>query len=476
MLFNSFTFAVFLPAVLLAFAGLGPRARRVMLVAASYVFYCWKTPVYGVLLLISTVVDYAIGQMLERTAHPARRKWLLTGSLAANLGMLGFFKYGDFLGQSVAGLGQWLGFAGAWDPLGFVLPVGISFYTFQTLSYSIQVYRRQIPAEHDFIAFALFVSFFPQLVAGPIERASHLLPQLKTWKPVTAEDIRVGLERIISGLFMKLVIADRLAIFVDLVYARPEDYPAFTVWVATLAFGTQIYMDFAGYASIAIGTARLFGVRIVENFNHPLAARSIGDFWTRWHMTLTGWFRDYLFAPLGGFRRGGVRAALNGALVLVLCGLWHGAAWHFVAWGTYHAVMMVAYYVQRTLRRRFRPSAKKAAAGPLRLLPSVLLTYLVNAVGIVFFRAASLADAGRIFRIQFGAAAADPVAPVQWYVWVFLAIAAGLFVYDFLGAHIRFRSRRTVPAPLRAFGYALLAVLTVLGAVNFEAPYIYFQF
>lgn len=218
MLFNSFTFAAFLPLVLALFYLAPGRGRGLLLVAASYTFYCWDTPIYGLLLLASTVLDYTIGRLMGRTDRPGYRRLLLACSLAGNFGMLGFFKYADFLGENLVGLGSLLGFEGTWTAFNFILPVGISFYTFQTVSYTIQVYRNECPVERDPVAFALYVSFFPQLVAGPIERASHLLPQLKTWRRVEADDVRIGVERIISGLFMKLVIADRLAIFVDLVY------------------------------------------------------------------------------------------------------------------------------------------------------------------------------------------------------------------------------------------------------------------
>ena len=476
MLFNSFTFAVFLPVVLALFFIVPGRGRSALLIVASYTFYCWETPVYGLLLLASTLLDYTVGRCMGRTEDTRPRRWLLACSLVGNLSMLGFFKYVDFLGENVVGLGRLLGFEGSWQAFDFILPVGISFYTFQTMSYTIQVYRRECPVEHDVLAFALYVSFFPQLVAGPIERASHLLPHLKNWRPVRADDVRIGLERIIAGLFMKLVIADRLAILVDLVFSNPGHYPVFTIWVSALCFSGQIYMDFAGYASIAIGTARLFGVQIVENFNYPMAARSSGDFWARWHMTLTSWFRDYLFTPLGGFRRGGLRAAVNGAIVLMLCGFWHGAEWHFVAWGAFHAILMICYYAYRTLKRRFRTGARKKPSTGIRVLPWVVFTLWLNTISAVFFRASTLGDAWEILATMFCLSAA-PDTPVEWYVWVFLAIVGALFAYDFVSAHLNAGERwRRLPWYIRSLGYALLAGLTVLGAVNFEAPYIYFRF
>ena len=330
MLFATYTYAVFLAVVLPLYALLPLRGRQILLLVASYVFYCWETPVYGILIFASTFLDYLVGLGLARTENPRGRKALLGCSLVGNLGMLGFFKYGDFLGANLVGLGHLLGFEGHWAPMGFILPVGISFYTFQTLSYSIDVYKRQLPAERDLWTFALYVCYFPQLVAGPIERAPHLLPQLCVKHPLLLENLVAGLKRILTGLFLKLVVADRLGILVDSVFAAPGNHSALATWLALVAFAGQIYFDFASYASIAIGSARLFGVNLRENFHRPLVSASIADFWNRWHMTLTRWFHDYVFLPLGGFRKGGTRAALNAAVVLVLCGLWHGARWNFV--------------------------------------------------------------------------------------------------------------------------------------------------
>ncbi|HRT05395.1 MAG TPA: MBOAT family O-acyltransferase [Kiritimatiellia bacterium] len=345
MLFATYTFAVFLAAVWLLHVALPLRGRQILLLAASYLFYCWETPVYGILIFASTVLDYLVGLGLEKTENPRGRKALLGCSLLGNLGMLGFFKYGDFFGENLVGLGRLLGFAGHWEPMGFILPVGISFYTFQTLSYSIDVYKRQLPAERSLWTFALYVCYFPQLVAGPIERAPHLLPQLCVKHPILLENLVAGAKRILTGLFLKLVVADRLGILVDSVFAAPGTHSAGATWLALMAFVGQIYFDFASYASIAIGTSRMFGIRLRENFHRPLVSASIADFWNRWHMTLTRWFHDYVFLPLGGFRKGGRRAILNATTVLVLCGFWHGARWNFVFWGAYHAVLLTGYYL-----------------------------------------------------------------------------------------------------------------------------------
>ena len=475
MLFATYTFAVFLAAVWLLHLALPLRGRQIMLLAASYLFYCWDTPVYGILIFASTLLDYLVGLGLARTENPRGRKALLGCSLLGNLGMLGFFKYGDFLGANLVGLGHLLGFAGHWEPMGFILPVGISFYTFQTLSYSIDVYKRQLPAERNLWTFALYVCYFPQLVAGPIERAPHLLPQLCEQHPVLLENLVAGAKRILTGLFLKLVVADRLGILVDAVFAAPGTHSAGTTWLALVAFAGQIYFDFASYASIAIGTSRLFGIRLRENFHRPLVSASIADFWNRWHMTLTRWFHDYVFLPLGGFRKGGRRAILNATTVLVLCGLWHGARWNFVFWGAYHALLLTGYYLWKFYRkRRGRRAPKNASAWVVGL--SVAATFFCNVVGLVFFRSPDVATIGKIFRAGVGLHD-GPVAPFGWPLGGFgliLALWLGIEAWQEYGGLNEKWAR--VPWPVRAAAWGLLVAATYLGAVNQQAPYIYFQF
>ncbi len=475
MLFATYTFAVFLAAVWLLHLALPLRGRQIMLLAASYLFYCWDTPVYGILIFASTLLDYLVGLGLARTENPRGRKALLGCSLLGNLGMLGFFKYGDFLGANLVGLGHLLGFAGHWEPMGFILPVGISFYTFQTLSYSIDVYKRQLPAERNLWTFALYVCYFPQLVAGPIERAPHLLPQLCEQHPVLLENLVAGAKRILTGLFLKLVVADRLGILVDAVFAAPGTHSAGTTWLALVAFAGQIYFDFASYASIAIGASRLFGIRLRENFHRPLVSASIADFWNRWHMTLTRWFHDYVFLPLGGFRKGGRRAILNATTVLVLCGLWHGARWNFVFWGAYHALLLTGYYLWKFYRkRRGRRAPKNASAWVVGL--SVAATFFCNVVGLVFFRSPDVATIGKIFRAGVGLHD-GPVAPFGWPLGGFgliLALWLGIEAWQEYGGLNEKWAR--VPWPVRAAAWGLLVAATYLGAVNQQAPYIYFQF
>ncbi len=477
MLFATYTFAVFLAVVFALHAALPLRGRQLMLLVASYVFYCWETPIYGILLVVSTVLDYLVGLGLERTENSAGRKALVGCSLIGNLGLLGFFKYGDFLGTNIYGLGRLLGFEGRWEPMGFLLPVGISFYTFQTLSYSLDVYRRQIKAERDLGVFALYVTYFPQLVAGPIERAGHLLPQLRAYHPLRLEDLVAGAKRIVIGLFLKLAVADRLGILTDSIFAAPGQHAALATWLGVIAFAGQIYFDFASYASIAIGTARLFGVKLAENFHRPLVAISIADFWNRWHMTLTRWFHDYVFTSLGGFRKGGVRAAVNASVVLVLCGFWHGARWNFVFWGAYHAVLITAYYAWK-FRQKRRGKKSRPAKGNFTaaMAVSVAATFWCNIVGLVFFRSPDVATIGKIFRAGLGLHD-GPVVPMDWTLGAYglmLILWLGIESWQEYGGLNEKWAR--LPRPLRAAAWGLLVAATFLFAVNQQAPYIYFQF
>jgi alginate O-acetyltransferase complex protein AlgI len=477
MLFNSFVFAVFLPLVFAVYQLLPAQGRRVFLLAASYVFYCWAIPVYGVLILGSTLLDYVCGLWMGRAARPAARRAALTVSICGNLGLLFFFKYADFLGGNFFRLLNALGLPLDWAPLNLLLPVGISFYTFQTMSYTIQVYRRQIEPTRDVVSFALYVSFFPQLVAGPIERASDLLPQLLRDRRTTVEDVRAGLTRIVFGLFRKLVLADRFAILADRVYAAPDTWSTADAWMAAFAFFAQVYYDFAGYSDIAIGTARLFGVRLSENFRRPLLAASKAEFWGRWHLTLTAWLRDYLFNVLGGFRLGWKRGLLNGWIVLLLCGLWHGAAWNFVMWGAVEALALSGYYLWRHVARR-RGWTIRSRPGVLSAgrLGSIALTLTVSSLCTVFFRSPDLGTVGAMARALAGLQHGDPW-PMQWDVPFFAVLLGLCLAVEMLQEYTPLNARvKAWPAWVRMGLLAVVAALTALTAVSALTPYIYFQF
>lgn len=344
MLFNSIEFAIFLPIVFALYwfvINNNLKRQNFLLLVSSYIFYGWWDWRFLSLIIFSSIVDYSVGIGLHQTQDKRKRKLLLLTSILVNLGFLAFFKYFNFFAESFADAFTLLGHPIKAARLNVILPVGISFYTFQTLSYSIDIYKRKLEPTKDIIAFFAFVSFFPQLVAGPIERASNLLPQFYKNRKFTYENASQGFKYMLKGFFMKIVVADRLAIYVDTVFSNYTAYSGVTYILAMLFFAFQIYGDFAGYSYIAIGVAKLFGFDLMINFNRPYLAKSIKDFWSRWHISLSTWFRDYVYIPLGGNRAGSVRVSFNLLATFIISGLWHGANWTFIVWGAIHGVIQV---------------------------------------------------------------------------------------------------------------------------------------
>jgi alginate O-acetyltransferase complex protein AlgI len=352
LLFNSLQFVFFFPAVVALYFATPARFRWVLLLAASYYFYAAWKPEYLVLIFASTTVDYACARGMGAWGSDRVRRLLLYASITANIGMLFAFKYLNFFSESArAVLAEFNIFHGV-PTFDLLLPVGISFYTFQSLSYTIDVYRGQTKPERHFGIFALYVSFFPQLVAGPIERSYRLLPQFFEHRGFDGPRITSGLRLMLWGFFMKLVIADRLAVYVNEVYSNPQAFAPSTLLLATYFFAFQIFCDFAGYSSIAIGAARVLGYELMQNFNRPYFAASIREFWGRWHISLSTWFRDYLYLPLGGNRVERRRWYLNLLVVFIVSGLWHGAAWTFIVWGALHGSYLVVSLVTSGVRER----------------------------------------------------------------------------------------------------------------------------
>lgn len=392
MLFNSVDFAIFLPIVfLLYWYGVNHhlRLQNLLIVAASYFFYGWWDVRFLSLIIISTLADYLIGLALYSEKRLVRRKLLLGISILVNLGILGFFKYYNFFLESFTSAFSLLGTDIQAGSLRIILPVGISFYTFQTLSYTIDIYRGKMEPTRDYIAFSAFVAFFPQLVAGPIERAVNLLPQFYTRRRLSYQNLSAGLKMMLWGLFMKMVVADRLGLYVQEVYGHAGFHSGPTLVVATLFFGFQIYCDFAGYSAIAIGTARLFDFRLMQNFNRPYLAHSFKDFWSRWHISLSSWFRDYLYIPLGGSRKGPGRTNINLMITFMVSGLWHGANWTFIIWGALHGSYLI---IEKQFSRWKMP----------KYLQLITVFVLANFAWI-FFRAASLGEAMQIMTRIFSA-------------------------------------------------------------------------
>lgn len=476
MVFTSLTFIVFYVVVFAVYWQLGRRGQNRLIVISGLVFYGWWDWRFAVLLLFSTGVDYAVGLALEHESRERRRKaWLLL-SLTTNLGILGFFKYFNFFTDSFVAFAGLFGLHPSPLTLRVVLPVGISFYTFQALSYTIDVYRRELETIHDPVRYFAFILFFPQLVAGPIERAKNLLDQFnvrREFNPATAPD---ALRQILWGFLIKVVIADNLAPIVSQAYDHSASTPGWQLLYATVCFAVQIYCDFAGYTHIGIGTARLLGIELMRNFAYPYFSRSIPEFWARWHISLSTWFRDYLYLPLGGNRVPHRRWMVNILVVFLVSGLWHGANWTFVAWGLCHALLYLAFSAA-TGHSRHNPSESPAGRS---LVPSIadaakmLLTFTLTTLAWVFFRAPSIAVAADIFRrIAIDVVTTKPALMYKSAaIWIVL-----LFAVEWVQrAHANPLHIEAVPRPLRwAVYYACLTAMFFFAPIHYT-PFIYFQF
>ncbi len=482
MLFNSLDFAVFLPLVFglyWAAQRFGTRAQNALVLAASYTFYGWWDARFLGLIAASTLVDYLVGLRLGRERRPPRRRALLWSSLTFNLGLLAVFKYYDWFVDSFAGAFSLFGVEVAGRGLDLVLPVGISFYTFQTLSYSIDVYRGRLAPTRDPVAFAAFVAFFPQLVAGPIERATQLLPQFLRPRRFDAAAATDGLRQILWGLFKKVVVADNCARYVALIFDGYADYSAATLALGAVLFAFQIYGDFSGYSDVAIGTARLFGFDLKQNFRYPYFARDIAEFWRRWHVSLTTWFRDYLYVPLGGSRGGKAATIRNVVIVFLVSGLWHGANWTFVAWGALHAAYFVPLLLLGGNRRHLDAVAPGRVLPQGRDLARIAATFALTTVAWVFFRAEDLGHAlgylsGMLTTAPF-AGAHFPGRPGGLIAFGWIGL---LLVVEWVGRERAFALEgldlRLAPAVRYGAYYALTAAVLWFGGE--EQAFIYFQF
>ena len=387
MSFVSVAFFIFLPVVFTVYWLLGRNLRwqNLWLLLASYVFYGWWDWRFLILILITSVSSFVSGLWLEHAQH---KRAVVASNIVLNLGILGVFKYYDFFVENLQKLFLQVGYSLDVPTLRLILPVGISFYTFQSLSYTIDVYRGKLRATNDVVAFFAYIAFFPQLVAGPIERASHLLPQMLGSRTFRYDEATDGLRRMLWGFFKKMVVADNCAVAVNLIWENYAEADALTLIGGMLLFTFQIYGDFSGYSDIAIGTSKLFGINLMENFRLPYFSKNIGEFWRRWHISLMTWFRDYLYIPLGGSREGSIRTVRNVFIVFLLSGLWHGANWTFVAWGGYNACLL-------TVQRWLRSNQKSDLSDTLtwHSIPQIIFTFFLVAIGWVVFRSASIAEA-----------------------------------------------------------------------------------
>lgn len=403
MVFNSFQFLIFFPVVAVLYFLVPAKVRYIWLLIASYYFYMSWNVKYALLIALSTVITYASGLLLEKGSiafdgkkQQIFKKWVVAGSFVTNLGILFFFKYFDFMLSVINRLLVHLGMDLVQSPFHLLLPVGISFYTFQALSYTMDVYRGKIAAEKNLLRYALFVSFFPQLVAGPIERSTSLLGQLKEvheWKLFQYDRIISGLSMMVWGYFMKMVIADRLAIFVDEVFGNFRDYGAVDLIAGAVCFAFQIYCDFGSYSLIAIGSAKVMGFTLMENFDTPYFSCSIKEFWRRWHISLSTWFRDYLYIPLGGSRRGKRRTYLNVLITFLASGLWHGASFHFIVWGGLHGMYQIAGDLLLPLKQKLAKAWHITKGNVIGRSIDRIVTFVLVDIAWIFFRADSLTDA-----------------------------------------------------------------------------------
>ncbi len=439
MLFHTWTFLIFF---LVAFAGYFSLRRTPLwtpwLLLASYVFYGWWNPFYLILIVYSTALDFVVVEIMDRCAvrGPGRRAWLVV-SIVNNLSLLGFFKYADFFIENLNTLfGLQIEEAARVMPFGleYLLPVGISFYTFQSMSYTIDFYRGKIARERNFIRFATFAAFFPQLVAGPIERATHLLPQFLRPPAITTRHLTDGATLFLIGLFKKIALSNYLALYVERIYDSPADYGSAALLLATFCFAWQIYFDFSGYTDMARGVARMMGFDLMLNFYHPYLATGLSDFWSRWHISLSTWFRDYVYLPLGGNRRGALLTYRNLLIVFLVSGFWHGAAWHFIVWGALHAVGIV-------LTRALERSGWYRERCPVSLKRAWVFAFVCFAW--IFFRARTLDEAWLIVTRIFAGIWQDPACPL-----LMLALVAAVWAYQLTSASKRLQGILTA-GPVR---------------------------
>ena len=397
MLFNSMNFLLFFPVVVFFYFLIPKRIKPLWLLAASYYFYMSWNPKYGLLILFCTICTYLCSLMIEKTrTNKGKTRIYLALCITVTLSILAYFKYTGFALNTLERILNRIGILWNAPAVDIVLPVGISFFTFQAISYVIDVYRGEIYAEKNFFRYALFVSFFPQLVAGPIERSKNLLKQLATPQKFSFENAREGILLMIWGYFLKMVIADRASIFVDAIYANSYDYQGWYMIVATALFAVQIYCDFAGYSIIAMGAAKVLGIRLMENFQAPYLSESVSEFWRRWHISLTSWFKDYLYIPLGGSRKGLLRKHINRIIVFLVSGLWHGAEWSFVVWGGLNGMYQVMGDVLKPCRDKMVQILHLNRDSIGHKLVRIAVTNIFICISWVFFRADSISESFRI--------------------------------------------------------------------------------
>lgn len=482
MLFNTLDFAIFLPIVFAIYwmLSLSLVRQNAWIVITSLVFYGWWDWRFLFLLISSALVDYLVGIKLTSTDIEKHRKYWLWLSIVVNLGLLGFFKYQHFFIENFVSAFRLFGYTLDVRPLQYILPVGISFYTFQTMSYSIDVYRRRLLPAQNFTSFLAYVSFFPQLVAGPIERATHLLPQFEKERTFSYPNAVQGMRQILWGLLKKMVIADNCAAIADPIFAEYANLPGSTLLLGVILFAVQIYGDFSGYSDIAIGTAKLFGFELLQNFAFPYFSRDVGEFWRRWHISLTSWFKDYVYIPLGGSRVGRWKIIRNVLVVFLLSGFWHGPNWQYIVWGVWHALLFVPLMLLGNNRQYLHP----VAAG--KLLPSfgeitrMVITFSLVCIGWVFFRSPDITSAFEYLRIMASPSLfIIPKLEQEAMTFTLILLILVFFSVEWWGRESQFALGRLEGWSSSVGRWAVyLILLSMLGLFMKaeDVPFIYFQF
>ncbi|HWB11628.1 MAG TPA: MBOAT family protein [Pirellulales bacterium] len=474
MLFCSEQFLVFFTLIFaLYWAMPWHRARILLLLVASFYFYASWNRWLALIIGVSTTIDYFVARGIEASSDPRRRKLLLSITIIGNLSLLCYFKYANFFLHSVEEALTAMGSTASMPVLQVILPIGISFYTFEAINYGVDVYRRHVPAERNLAHFMLFITFFPHLVAGPIVRARDFLPQINRRKHWDWARMQLGVQFFLMGLFKKLAIADRMALFADPVFANPEQYRTTAVWLAVLAYALQIYCDFSGYTDMALGTAHMLGFKLAQNFDMPYSSANISEFWRRWHISLSSWLRDYLFIPLGGSRGTSWQTNRNLLITMTLGGLWHGASWTFVIWGVIHGLVLVGHRYFRTFCQS-RPKLNDALLTAPGTAIRIALTFVTVSLAWIFFRATTFSCAMTMFSRMFVRAhgLGPPMAKDSLLVLTAIVIAAHAFALS--GVWKKWSVR--MPAPLLGMSYAVLLTITLVLAPDAGKAFIYFQF
>ncbi len=477
MLFNSFEFAIFLPIVFLLYWFVFNRQvklQNAFLLIVSYIFYGWWDWRFLLLIAFSTTLDYWVGVQLDKIESVRKRKLVFGLSYLVNFGLLGFFKYFNFFIDNFITAFERVGYHIPIVPLKIILPVGISFYTFQSLSYTTDVYLKKLKPTKDFILFASFISFFPQLVAGPVERAINMLPQFKNQRKFNYEEAKLGMQQILWGLFKKIVIADTLSVYVDDIFSNYLSLPGSTLLLGAVYFAIQIYCDFSGYSNIAIGTAHLLGFSLMKNFSYPYFSKSVSEFWRNWHISLSTWFRDYVYIPLGGSRGTLKRTILNILIVFLLSGFWHGANWTFVIWGLLNGIFIIPTMLIERNKKGMSSSDRAKTSSSFIGGIQMMFTFCLITLTWIFFRSENISQAFSYIKILFSKSLF--LYPVQHGMAITLPFIFILFIIEWVRRqNISIFQSQKIPVYIRWSVY-LTMVITCLSFFKLNQSFIYFQF